>query len=375
MLDSRYLLNTLKAKGYTFFAGVACSYLTELINLIEEDKEITYVAASNEGDAVALAAGVHLAGGKSVVFMQNSGLGNAVNPISSLLDIFEIPILLIITHRGDPKHTDEPQHRLMGEVMPNLLDNLKVKHISLDRTIDNLDESLLQAINIVETQKQSCALIIKKGCFDKKKPRELLAFKANEPIYERAAILSFIQQHFNEATSIILATTGYTGRELYSLADKANQFYMVGSMGCVSSIALGIALKQPHKKVIVIDGDGAVLMRMGAMVMLGHYRPKNLLHIVLDNGAYESTGGQTTISSSVNFSGVAKNCGYEIVLDSGHYQTEIKKWCTGLGFIHIRTKLHTGTVNYPRPTITPPEVADRIRNLLSKNFELSYEIT
>ena len=376
MISANKFLNILKQHGYNFFTGVACSYLTELINLIEADEQITYVAATNEGDAVATAAGAYLAGHKPVVFMQNSVLGNAVNPITSLLKTFDIPLLFLITHRGDPEQAaDQPQHQLMGAIMMQLLSAMQVHYQPLTAGMDDSTTAatITSAIDSVEQQQQSFALIIKKGCFDNKAGTadEL----DTEPVkHQRHDVLTFIQQQFDPKKSIILATTGYTGRELYALNDSPHQFYMVGSMGCVSSLGLGIALKQPHKKIIVIDGDGAAMMRMGAMATIGHYHPSNLLHILLDNGSYESTGGQTTVADSINFASIARGCGYNSVYSAHDYQPAISEWKQGLRFVYIKTVTHKGKLDYPRPTITPPQVAQRIKKLLTAQ-ELHHEIT
>lgn len=374
MIKAQDFLTALKQQGYRFFTGVACSYLTELINLVEADEEVTYIAATNEGDAVATAAGAYLAGHKAVVFMQNSGLGNAVNPITSLLHTFNIPLLFLITHRGDPQQkADQPQHQLMGTIMTELLSTMKVKQFALSPETQNFNELLHEALHEVESNEQSTALIIKKGCFDNKEA-DAVDSPCTEPRHQRPDVLAFIQELFKPEDSIILATTGYSGRELYALNDLEHQFYMVGSMGCVSSLGLGIALKQPHKQVIVIDGDGAAMMRMGAMATIGHYHPTNMLHILLDNGSYESTGGQTTVADSVNFASIARGCGYASVFSAYDYQPAIRDWKRGLRFVYIKTATNKSKLDYPRPTVTPPEVATRIKQLLSTK-ELHHETT
>lgn len=362
MINAQVFLDELKAHGYNFFTGVACSYLTELINLISADSEVTYIAATNEGDAVGIAAGAYLGGNKPVVFMQNSGLGNAVNPITSLLDTFQIPILFLITHRGDPEQTaDQPQHALMGRIMLDVLDSMRVRHVPLTAHAQHLPELVKRVQSIIENDRQPCAFVIKKGCFDNKGA----AVAADDSdAHVRRDVLEFIQAQFSVEDAIVLATTGYTGRELYALDDRANQFYMVGSMGCVSSMALGLALQQPHKKIIAIDGDGAAMMRMGAMAAIGHYRPSNLLHVLLDNGVYESTGAQTTVADTVDFSAVARACGYAEAFDQQDYEPVIRDWQSGLRFVYIKTQAVKGKVDYPRPTVTPPEVAKRLQKLL-----------
>jgi phosphonopyruvate decarboxylase len=363
MIKAQDFLNLLKGQGYNFFTGVACSYLTELINLICADDDITYIAATNEGDAVGIAAGAYLGGNKPVVFMQNSGLGNAVNPITSLLQPFNIPLLFLITHRGDPNQAaDEPQHRLMGSTMLNLLDQMKIQHVDLTPDVADLNKLVADVTSAVEAESQSYAFVIKKGCFDNKGAVDTSDVDTTRHV--RRDVLAFIQQQFSSDDSIVLATTGYTGRELYALDDRANQFYMVGSMGCISSIGLGLALEHPDKKIIVIDGDGAAMMRMGAMATIGHYQPANLLHVLLDNGVYESTGAQATVADSVDFALVARGCGYTETFDVDDYNSAISDWQSGLRFVYIKTQTIKGKVNYPRPTVTPAEVALRVKALL-----------
>jgi phosphonopyruvate decarboxylase len=363
VINAQVFLDELKAQGYNFFTGVACSYLTELINLISADKDVTYIAATNEGDAVGIAAGAYMGGNKPVVFMQNSGLGNAVNPITSLLNTFNISILFLITHRGDPdQKADQPQHHLMGSIMLDLLDSMRIRHIPLAKDTQNLEQLITRIQHIIENDQQSCAFVIKKGCFDSKGAS---VAADDTTAHVRRDVLQFIQEQFNADDSVVVATTGYTGRELYALDDRVNQFYMVGSMGCVSSVALGLALERPHKKIIAIDGDGAAMMRMGALATIGHYKPNNLLHVLLDNGVYESTGAQTTVADTVDFAAVAQACGYRETFKDPNYKNAIQSWDRGLRFVYIKTQAIKGKVDYPRPTVTPPEVAIRLKSMLT----------
>ena len=382
MIEASDFLNLLKQRGYNVLTGVPCSYLTELINLALDDPEIEYIAATNEGDAVAIAAGAYLGGGKAAVFMQNSGFGNAINPMTSLLQPFEIPILFLITHRGDPDQSpDQPQHKQMGALTLSLLSQLGIDYAELNKDEPRLSDVVNAGIDCVESTNQSFAFVIKKGCFDNKSKllnkvcyvpsrpfamnlKSPVAQMPSMPIYKRGQVLQRVQALFKGSDDIILTTTGYTGRELYSLGDRSNQLYMVGSMGCIASLGLGLALARPDLRVIVIDGDGAALMRMGAMATIGHYKPDNMLHILLDNDAYESTGGQITVSSSVDFPGVALACGYPAVMADAHYETSFAQWREGLRFVYIKTELNLETHDYPRPRVTPAEVADRLRQLV-----------
>ena len=364
--------------GYECYTGVPCSFLTPFINYTINSASLNYISAANEGDAVAIAAGAYVGGQRSVVMMQNSGLGNAVNPLTSLTYTFRIPLLLIVTLRGDPQLTDEPQHELMGQITQSLLESMKVRWGYFPVEDDGIDLVLTQADSYMSQEHLPYALIMRKGSVAphnlvstsaKKRPTKpvLKSMKRSRDEHAegplRAEVLRYIVGHTSEATDVIIATTGYTGRELFVLADRPNHLYMVGSMGCASSFALGLSLSRPDIHVIVIDGDGAAFMRMGNFATIGAYGRSNLTHILLDNGVHESTGGQTTTSTKVSFMKIAVACGYtdcsegnslellDSVLNSSNNN--------GPRMVHLRTKPGTMT-QLPRPNLRPNQVCQRL---------------
>ncbi len=377
MIKSEYFIQAAQEKGFGLYTGVPCSYLKSFINTVIDDHHLRYVGAANEGDAVAIAAGAELAGVPSVVMFQNSGFGNAVNPLTSLTHTFKIPILVIVTWRGQPGGApDEPQHQLMGAITPQLLDLIQVPWEPFPTEIDQVEPTLERAIAHMRQFQTPYALVMQKGSVESCPLSSQLAIKPQSisttnlpqqqaPAFTRCDILQAIQGATG-ADDILLATTGYTGRELYAIEDRSNQLYMVGSMGCVSSLALGIALAQPHRRVIAIDGDGAALMRLGAFATIGYERPPNLLHILLDNQRHESTGGQSTVSASINFGAIAKACGYEQVAVATTPE-EVKALTQDpseqLKFIHVKIKPGIPD-KLPRPKITPIDVAQRLRQFI-----------
>ncbi|MGI4981843.1 MAG: phosphonopyruvate decarboxylase [Janthinobacterium lividum] len=354
MIEAAQFVEAARARGFSRYAGVPCSYLTPFINYVIQDASLDYVSAANEGDAVAISAGVALAGGRAVTMMQNSGLGNAVSPLTSLTWTFELPQLLIITWRGEPGVADEPQHALMGPITPAMLDTMDVAWEIFPTQPDAIDAALERACAHMARTGRPYALLMRKGSVAPFKlagsgapvPRPACVLyapakesadaaataqtrahatgapgtpdsrgapgapraRAERP--NRTDALARVIAHTPVGDTVVLATTGFAGRELYALDDRANQLYMVGSMGCVATLALGLARARPDLQVVAVDGDGAALMRMGLFATLGAYGPSNLLHLVLDNGVHDSTGGQATVSAGVSFAHVAAACGY-----------------------------------------------------------------
>lgn len=369
-------------RGFSLWTGVPCSYLKPFINYVIDSPELRYVPAVNEGDAVALAAGSTLAGTPAIVMFQNSGLGNAVNPLSSLTYIFKIPVLIITTLRGEPGGPhDEPQHELMGSITTRMLDLLEIRWEYFPTEEDAVAPALDRATRHMKETGLSYGFVMRKDSVApyalKEKSKAYGGFNAaseaagmsavqnrassRTPLVKRGTMLEAVQ-HTVRPEDLVLATTGYTGRELYALDDRPNQFYMVGSMGCASSFGLGVALTRPNRRVIVLDGDGAVLMRMGALCTIGTERPRNFVHIVFDNGAYESTGGQQTVSRGIDLCAVAKACGYERTMEVSDPK-ELGKALEAHrndALTFIRVPILSGVPeNLPRPEIAPPAVARR----------------
>ena len=367
----------LRRVGIDFFTGVPCSFLGGWTDALAGGRDARYVPATNEGDALAIACGAELGGSGAAVFFQNSGLGNAVNPLTSLAVTFRIPVLLVITWRGDPEGPeDEPQHRLMGAITPAMLASIGVAWEPLSAREDDLPAALDAAAAHMREQRTPYALMVREGTFaggatgpsralgersggvPAVAPSPLPALDPDEALRRIAAA---------SADGVLLATTGYTGRALYACGDRPNQLYMVGSMGCVSSLALGIALARPDRRVVAIDGDGAFLMRMGALAAVGRARPPNLAHALLDNGVHDSTGAQATLARSIDPAAVAGACGYPVVVraaSADELERAVRSAGKALTFVHARTEPRTGSSasrTLPRPAIGPPAVAQRLR--------------
>lgn len=370
MVNTKKFGDEMKGLGFDFYSGVPCSFLKSLINYAINDCD--YVMAANEGDAVAVASGARLGGKKSVVLMQNSGLTNATSPLTSLNFTFKLPVLGFVSLRGEPGVKDEPQHELMGQITEKMLALMKIEwaYLSADETEASLQ---LQQANTLVEEGRTFFFVVKKGTFGdiKLNPQPLKevsnhklkksSAKQTYPIRTQAlkAISDLVDQN-----TVLLATTGKTGRELFEVEDKPNNLYMVGSMGCISSLGLGLAMARPDKKIIVIDGDGSALMRMGCFATNAYYQPKNLLHILLDNNAHDSTGGQATVSHIVDFASMASAVSYPVALQVNslvELEEAINQWTrdSQLTFIHLRIS-RGSPPELGRPTVKPFEVKDRL---------------
>lgn len=374
MIDAAQFVEAARERGFDWYAGVPCSYLTPFINYVLQDPTLHYVSAANEGDAVALVAGATLGGRRGIAMMQNSGLGNAVSPLTSLTWTFRLPQLLIVTWRGQPGVPDEPQHALMGPITPALLDTMEIPWELFPSEADAIGPALDRALRHMDETGRPYALVMQKGAVAPyplnraamPAPRKHFvpvsaAGAGAEPPTRREALARVVADTPLDST-VVLASTGFCGRELYDLDDRPNQLYMVGSMGCVTPLALGLALARPDLTVVALDGDGAALMRMGAFATLGAYGPKNLLHVLLDNGAHESTGGQATVSPCVSFAGVAAACGYAAAregADLGVIDAAFAEPADGARFACVAIRAGVPD-NLPRPTVTPVEVKTRL---------------
>lgn len=377
MIAADSFLTPARARGIDFYTGVPCSFLTPVINRVISDTRLDYVAAASEGEAVAIAAGAWLAGRRTAVMCQNSGLGNAVNPLTSLNHPFRIPTLMIVTWRGEPGLKDEPQHALMGPITPALLDIIRVPHRPFPEAEDEVETRLAEAEETMEATGLPFALIMRKGSVAEegldaaplpvRQPGVLHDLKAEETPPTRMATLERMLATLPDSAAVI-ATTGKAGRELFTLADRPQHLYQVGSMGCAGAMGLGTALAV-GRPVVVVDGDGAALMKLGAFATIGAYAPRNLVHLVLDNGTYDSTGGQMTVSPSVDFARVAIACGYANGFscdDLGGFADALQKALAGNGPHLIHMRIAPGSMEkLGRPTITPPEVARRFRAFLA----------
>jgi phosphonopyruvate decarboxylase len=377
MIEARDFVEAARERGFTWYAGVPCSYLTPFINYVLQDRSLRYVSMANEGDAVALIAGVTLSGGRGISMMQNSGLGNAVSPLTSLTWTFRLPQLLIVTWRGQPGVADEPQHALMGPITPKMLETMQISWELFPTEAAAVGPALDRAMAHMNSSGLPYALVMRKGSvasypLKKQSPAAAkpLAFAAVAPrrgAFEarpsRAQALREVVAHTPPDSTVVLASTGFCGRELYAIDDRSNHLYMVGSMGCVAPLALGLALNRPDLRVVALDGDGAALMRLGAFATIGAYAPPNLWHLLLDNSAHDSTGGQATVSGQISFAGIAAACGYASALETEEVE-QIGAWLEGPAqngprFACLLTR--TGTpADLPRPSTGPVEVKQRL---------------
>lgn len=346
-----------------FFTGVPDSQLKPLCNYLMATFGIDrnhHIIAANEGNCVALAAGYHLATGKvPVVYMQNSGEGNIVNPVASLLNkkVYAIPVIFVIGWRGEPGIHDEPQHIFQGEITLSMLDALGISYFIIDH--DTKRDEVETIMKIFRTQLENgknIAFIVRKNAlsYDGK------VKYSNKNSMLREEIIRYIAEVSNEEP--VIATTGKASRELFEIRDSFNQshkydFLTVGSMGHSSSIALGIAIHKPQTKIWCIDGDGSLLMHMGAIAVLGANKPENMVHIVINNEAHETVGGMPTVSESVDMVLLAKACGYPYACSVGEPETlkaelAAAKERNCLTFIEIKAAIGARD-NLGRPTISP----------------------
>ena len=383
MIEAQDFVDVARAAGYTSYAGVPCSFLTPFINFVINDERLSYISSANEGDAVATASGAAVGGQRSIVMIQNSGLGNTVSPLTSLNYVFRIPLLLICTHRGAPGLKDEPQHELMGRITGFLLETMAIPWEPFPIEPGAIHAAWNRARAFIEREERPYAFVMRRGtvaahALDPKRrpprattPGKHVEMVRKQPRPSRSEVLHRVLECTPIEGTVIIATTGYTGRELYALADRPNQLYMVGSMGCASSFGLGLALARPDLRVIILDGDGAALMRMGNLATIGAYGGSNLIHIVLDNEAHDSTGAQATVSAGVCFAKIAQACGYGSSF-TGDQPDVIEALFDAVPegkplFCHV--KIRTGALpDLPRPAIAPSEVVRRLMSHIGSRF-------
>ena len=351
-------------KEFEFFTGVPDSLLRPFCDylMVEYGVGSNHIIAPNEGSATALAAGYHLATGKvPVVYLQNSGIGNIINPVASLMNdkVYGIPCLFIVGWRGEPEVPDEPQHVFQGEITLELLECMEIDYLVIDKatTWGELNCKIDTWRGLWASGKQT-ALVVKKDALEY--PHKMNY--SNNNTMSRESIIEHIITVAGD--SPIVSTTGKASRELFELREKQGQdhsrdFLTVGSMGHSSSIAFEIALQKPHKKVWCIDGDGAALMHLGAMALVGSMAPKNLVHIVINNGAHETVGGLPTVAEKISLVGIAKACGYKTAVSIDNFSDLDKALKAAakrqeLAFIEVKASLHSRN-DLGRPTTTAKE--------------------
>ncbi len=372
--------NDLAHHDINFFTGVPDSLLKNFCGYVEDNvKRINHIIAANEGNAIAIASGHYLATNKiPLVYMQNSGLGNAINPLLSLCDpdVYSIPMIILIGWRGEPGVKDEPQHVKQGKVQKDLLDTLDIPYECISKDEKNINGKISKCVSLARNKSRPVAILVRKGTFEK------YVIKNNNNsnnIMSREDALNLIIKNINQK-AIIVSTTGKTSREIFEIREKRSEshskdFLTVGSMGHCSSIALGIALSRPEQEVVCIDGDGSLLMHLGSITALVDFKPKNLKYILINNNVHESVGGQRTVASELNIfnivSSISKNdC---IVANT---TDDLKKLLPDfmdkkeLSFLEIN--VYPGSRDdLGRPTIKPIENKVNLMKVIEKNAEKS----
>ncbi|MBO7416771.1 MAG: phosphonopyruvate decarboxylase [Bacteroidaceae bacterium] len=378
MLRPSFFFETLKSCGMDFFAGVPDSLLKNLCAYITDHSDERHnIIAANEGAAIGLAAGYHLATGRAgVVYMQNSGEGNAINPLASLTDreVYDIPVLLLIGWRGRPGVKDEPQHIKQGKITTGLLDVMGISHEVLSKEEELAAIQIKQAAKALENN-QVYALVIEKDTFDEYKLQKAetndLAMTREEAIQAVASAIG--------SRDVIVSTTGMISRELFEARTAWGQgherdFLTVGSMGHASQIALGIALEKTDRRIWCFDGDGATIMHMGSMAIVASKKPANYIHVIFNNGAHDSVGGQPTVGLKVDLTAVARGVGY-----AATYSVSTKEELLRLlpvissnsvspqGAVFLEIKVRKGhRKELGRPTTTPIENKQALMGFLAE---------
>lgn len=374
MINPQFFIEKLQAEGVEFYAGVPDSLLKNVCAYITDHFDSNHnIIAANEGGAVALAAGYHLATGKvGCVYMQNSGEGNAINPLASLTDpeVYHIPLLLLIGWRGRPGVHDEPQHVKQGKVTTGLLNVMGINYEVLAKEEDQAAKQIEKAMCSIRESGNAYALVVEKDTFDS---YTLQNVKSNDYTMSREEAIKAVAASI-PSNAVIVSTTGMISRELFEYRTAMGQgherdFLTVGSMGHASMIALGIALQHPERKVYCFDGDGACIMHMGNMAIVGSKCPSNYVHVVFNNGAHDSVGGQPTVGHEIDIVAIAH---------AMHYQDAVCVWtpeqlkealssrpADGLRLIEIRIK-KGNRKDLGRPTTTPIQNKEALMSFLKQ---------
>ncbi len=370
MISVGAFYNTLIQNNIDLFTGVPDSLLSDFCAFIRDNvaKEKNIITA-NEGNAIAIASGYNIASDKyGLVYMQNSGIGNAVNPLLSLADeeVYSIPMLLLIGWRGEPGIKDEPQHIKQGKVTIDLLNAMNIEYLIAD---ENYEKQVEYCIKYMKINKKPIALIIKKGYFNKYKS---VSNNTNKLKINREEALDTIIKNIGD--SLIVSTTGKTSREIFEIRENhnmghENDFLTVGSMGHTSSIALGMSL-EISKNIYCIDGDGSFLMHMGGAAIAANYATNNFKYIIINNGAHESVGGQPTIAFDIDIVSILKGMGFENVYLSDNDKDIIEN----INLMNTSKKLSAMIINVNqgsrddlgRPTLTPIQIKENLKIKIMK---------
>lgn len=358
MIQPKSFVESLNHQGIDFFTGVPDSLLADFCAYVDKhggtDK---HLITANEGNAVSLASGYHMATNKyAAVYLQNSGLGNTINPLTSIADkeVYSTPMLLIVGWRGEPGVKDEPQHIKQGRITPEQLELLEIPYQVVSNQSCTVELAAWAKQQLDSTQ-APVALLVRKGAFasykSQRKPNNVWQLGREEAL---EALLPLI------GDACVVSTTGKTSREVFELRVKQQEqrdFLTVGGMGHTLSIALGVAIGQPNKQVVCIDGDGSALMHLGALPITGSVAPRNLIHILLNNAAHESVGGQPTVANQIDFQAIAIASGYKAYALAENKQQLAEKWyqlSQQPGPVMLEVRIATGSrADLGRPTSTP----------------------
>ncbi len=375
MISPKIFIESLAAEGIDFFAGVPDSLLKDVCAYISDTLDGSHnIIAANEGAAIGLAAGHYLATGHiPCVYMQNSGEGNAINPLASLTDreVYNIPVLLVIGWRGEPGVHDEPQHVKQGKVTLPLLDAMGIRHEILSQDETEFRSQLEEAVRHMTGTGEAFSFIVRKNTFE---PYTLQRHEVNEYPLSREEAIQKVASSI-DPKDVIVSTTGMISRELFEYRTACAQghekdFLTVGSMGHASQIALGIALEKTDRKVWCFDGDGAALMHLGSMAIIADKAPANFIHVVFNNGAHDSVGGQPTVGLKVRLTEIAKAVGYReavMATNEEELETVLKRLKTCEGPVLLEVRVHRGNrKDLGRPTTTPIQNRDAFMEFLDK---------
>ena len=374
MIRPEYFFKLLSDNGISFFTGIPDSLLKDFcLFLLDNVSSSMHIIPANEGAAVSLACGYHLSKNKiPLVYMQNSGIGNALNPLLSLADkkVFSIPMMLLVGWRGEPCIKDEPQHKSQGEVTQPLLETSGIPHLVMENNEEKLILQIDAACRHLKNENSPFAFIVRKDIFSQYKSNKN---HDNNFLLSREDAIGAVLDRL-ENNSIVISTTGMISRELYEHRERKNQshsfdFLTVGSMGHASQIALTVALNSPEKSVYCFDGDGAALMHLGGLSTIGRYKPSNLTHIIFNNASHDSVGGQPTGADKIDFPSLAKSLGFintakaENIGDIASFFDKKISGENALSFFEIRVKKGSRP-DLKRPSISPIEN----KLLFMKNF-------
>ena len=373
MISPKFFIDKLKTLGIDFYAGVPDSLLKNVCAYIADNLDDRHnIITANEGGAIGLVAGYHLATGKiGCVYMQNSGEGNIINPLASLTDkeVYNIPLLLLIGWRGRPGTHDEPQHVKQGKITTGLLNTMGINYDVLSKEENQAAKQIEHAISLIQSTNEVYALVIEKDTFDtytlRSEEKKILPLSREEAIQMVTAA--------TDVKDVIVGTTGMISRELFEYRERQREgherdFLTVGAMGHASQIALGIAMEQPERTIWCFDGDGACIMHMGAMAIVASKEPKNYVHVIFNNGAHDSVGGQPTVGLKIDIPAIAKAVGYKAIYSVDEKKTleKVLKGITEIdGPILLEVRVKKGNrKDLGRPTTTPIQNKVALMNFL-----------